>query len=113
MLRKEVESRIKSLNGFADYSFNSEILKIDFEIYALLIQEIVADENERSTLKKALITAIDKKGTELLGWKELVNEFLKGAAKGAGGQAVDLTLGYLTGGTSMFLAAAKNLLRLK
>lgn len=110
MLRKELESKVKQLNGFADYSFNSDILKIDFEIYGFLIKKIVTDPSEQLKLEKALRTAINAKGTELLNWKDLVNEFLKTAAKETGEQVIDLTFGYLSGGASMFINSAKKLI---
>jgi hypothetical protein len=110
LLRKEFEYRVKKLSGLADYSFNSDILKLDFEIYALIIREIIDDPTEQSKLEAAIRAAINLKDSQTLSWKELVNEFLKGAARGAGGQAVDLSMGYLTGGASMFLSSAKKLL---
>ena len=110
MLRKELESKIKKLNGFADYSFNNEILKFDCETYGLLIKEIIATPSEQVALENALKSAINKKTTEIISWKELVNEFLKNAASSAGENVMDLTFGYLSGGASLFAKSMKEIL---
>ena len=106
MLRKELEAQIKELNGIADYSFNSDILQIDSEIYALLLRELISDVSEQSKLESALRSALKSKGEEL-SWKELLNELLKGAAHEVGSQVVDLTFGYFTGGLSAFTKSVK------
>ena len=109
MLRKELEAQIKKLNGIADYSFNSDILQIDVEIYALLLRELISDVSEQSKLESALRSALKSKGEEL-SWKELLNELLKGAAHEVGSQVVDLTFGYFTGGLIAFTKSVKKVL---
>lgn len=109
MLRKELEAQIKELNGIADYSFNSDILQIDIEIYTLLLNKLISNVSEQSKLESALRAALKSKGNELVSWKELLNELLKGAANEVGSQVVDLTFGYFTGGVSMFTKSVKKI----
>lgn len=110
MLRKELEAAIKKQNSFADYSFNSEILRIDFNVYASLLEQLITDQNDRTKLEAAIKAALKKQREEVLSWKELLNAFLKGAAGKAGEEIVDLTFGYFTGGATHFLKTAKSLL---
>jgi hypothetical protein len=110
LLRKELEATIKELNGFADYSFNSEILRIDFDVYALLLKRIIDDPAVCARLEAAIKTALKMSNDESISWKELMNAFLMGAAGRAGEEVVDLSFGYFTGGASQLLKIAKGLL---
>jgi hypothetical protein len=117
MLRKELESKIKQLNGFADYSFNGDILKIDFDIYAELLKILVIDPDDLQQLEKTLRDALKNEKAELPHWKDLVNAMLMGAASKTGEKAVeitiDLSLGFLTGGSTVLLQTLKKLISIK
>jgi hypothetical protein len=110
MLRKELESTIKLLNSFADYSFNSEILRLDFEVYPLLLAKIMSDKVEQKKLEDALKVALNKAKDDPISQQELYREFLKGVAKKTGEEVADLSFTALTGGANKFLSLAKNLL---
>jgi len=110
MLRKELESVIKELNGLADYSFNSDILKIDFDIYALLIKKLITNQDEQLKLESAVRSAIKSEGKELMNWQQLVKELLKGVAGNIGEHVADLSFGYLTGGSNMLVSVINKLM---
>jgi len=113
LLRSELESRIKKLQGYPDYSFNREILKIDFESFSALMSQVAKDQKQ--DIEAAIIAALKSKNSKqpkLLSWQELMNEFLKAVAKESGKQVADLSLGMLTGGVSSITQAVNHLLNI-
>ncbi|MBK7565659.1 MAG: hypothetical protein IPI21_16050 [Propionivibrio sp.] len=87
-----IQGQIKEHSGIFDGSFNTEIVKVDPELFFRLLRTRLPD-SEIDTFEEKYKTLVKKAKREELvsGFKSLVSSFVKGAA-GAGGAAATTAL---------------------
>lgn len=87
-----IQGQIKEHSGIFDGSFNTEIVKVDPELFFRLLRTLLPD-SEVDTFEEKYKALIKKTKREELvsGFKLLVSSFVKGAA-GAGGAAATTAL---------------------
>jgi len=92
-LRKYVDSILKREGFFTDTSFNSEIVSMDIDTLAFLLDNIISPKKKEEIITKANY----RLGKNIISFKELLNEFLKSVVKETGKRMIDLsTVGLLT-----------------
>lgn len=87
-----IQGQIKEHSGIFDGSFNTEIIKVDPELFFRLLRTLLPD-SEVDTFEKKYKALVKKNKKEELasGFKSLVLSFVKGAAE-AGGAAATTAL---------------------
>lgn len=88
-----IQGQIKEHNGLFDNSFNSEIIKVEPDLFFRLLRTLLADkeiDNFHSKYKALLKKA--KKEEIVAGFKSLVSSFANGAAEAGGALAVTTLL---------------------
>jgi len=108
---------LKDLAQLSDSSFNSEIITIDFDAFASLMDRFYEKEinNNTSDLKEIIdyFKLETSNKAEKITFKNLFKEFAIGAANKAGEETMGLAFSFLTGGisdlTNMFYKINKKL----
>jgi len=96
-VKQGLKANLKSLGHFADHSFNAEVVKIKEGAFIDLL-DAYFDADQKKTIERGAKAAM--KSAKAQHFKDLMHEFLKGAANKAGGKAIDLVAIGLTGGLS-------------
>ncbi len=88
-----IQGQIKEYGGVFDNSFNTEIIKIEPDLFFQLLRTLLADEeiDAFESKYKALVKK-NKKDEIIAEFKLLVSSFAKGAAKAGGSLAVKTLL---------------------
>lgn len=87
-----IQGQIKEHSGIFDGSFNTEIIKVDPELFFRLLRTLLPDSEVDSFEEKYKALVKKSKREELVsGFKSLVSSFAKGAV-GAGGAAATTAL---------------------
>ncbi|MBR5982941.1 MAG: hypothetical protein IK025_04365 [Bacteroidales bacterium] len=89
LIRKHLDCEIKKHNSYSDLSFNTELLRLNFEDYIYLVGKFEGKNKVEETKKKLetwLNAKDDKEKAKIkkTGFKDLFFEFAKGFANGAG-----------------------------
>lgn len=106
LVRNELEGYLLNMKQFADYSFNRNILVLDFPVFSKLLKSLVDDDTVLRV--EAEVASLDNAARKDL-WNEAMQAFVTGAAESAGGQLVEVGFDLLTtGGINLWIKAAKN-----
>lgn len=106
LVRNELEGYLLNMQQFSDYSFNRNILVLDFPVFSELLKSLVDDDTISRV--ETEVAGLVKAGTKSL-WNEAMQAFVKGAADTAGGQLVEVGFDLLTtGGINTWIKSAKN-----
>lgn len=106
-LKLALESKLKGIGSFADYSFNKEILKIEKDDFIDLLATFYTDAELKNFVDKTK-KMISKK--DEVDFKKLMNIFLESIVKETGKQTVDIGVNFLTGGASGILTLAHKMI---
>jgi hypothetical protein len=103
-VREAIKAKLKDLAQLSDSSFNSEIITLDFEAFASLMEYFYDEEIKinSSKIKEILeyLKAETSNKNEKISFKHLFREFANGAANKAGEETMGITFSFLTGGIS-------------
>ncbi|MBO4615532.1 MAG: hypothetical protein J5709_10500 [Bacteroidales bacterium] len=102
IIRKYLDCEIKKHNGYSDLSFNTELMRLDFEDYIYLVDKIEGGKRVdeiKGKLESWFLSKEngDKEKLKKIRFKDLFFEFVKGFAKGAGVETGKLTIKVLFG----------------
>lgn len=88
-----IQGQIKEHSGVFDSSFNTEIVKVEPELFFKLLRTLL-DPSEVGAFQSKYNTLVEKKRREEIvnGFKSLVSSFAKGAAEAGGALAVTTLL---------------------
>lgn len=102
-LREEFEELIHQdkLGCAPDYTFNKDLLLIDFDTFSALVEQLAGPEQMRKIEKE--LRKLKELPPSLPGGKALLGKLLEGAASRAGSGVVDLAGLLLPGGISAVL----------
>lgn len=103
-IREAIKAKLKELYQLSDSSFNSELITLDFDAFASLMDRFYEEEinNNTSELKEIIdyFKLETSNKTEKVSFKNLFREFAIGAANKAGEETMGLAFSFLTGGFS-------------
>ena len=86
MLKQAIQAKLKILGYFADTSFNPELLRINLDAFLALLESLYT-EKERNKFETEIKKVVkDGRRIEL---KDIMNEYLKGMSKDAGGGTIE------------------------
>lgn len=95
-LRYAIQGRLKAKGMFADTSFNSEIVKIDYSSLESIIREMYGDETANKYHKDfENLLKKEKEEDQKITFKELKKEFINSAVKTLGSAATTALITYL------------------
>ena len=95
LIRKHLDCEIKKHNSYSDLSFNTELLRLNFEDYIYLVEKFEGKNKVEETKKKLetwLNAKDDKEKAKIkkTGFKDLFFEFAKGIVNEAGSVTANL-----------------------
>lgn len=99
MLRNTIQAHLIEQGEIADYSFNSEIVRMSQRAFAGLIKNYYGDAAAAKILDIA-----QKKAGHSIYWPAIIQQFLEGAANRAGEACVDLVACGICKGAATLLA---------
>ena len=103
-VREAIKAILKDLAQLSDSSFNSELITLDFDAFASLMDRFYEEEIKNNTSELKEIIDYFKSETsnkaEKISFKSLFREFANGAANKTGEETMSLAFSFLTGGIS-------------
>lgn len=87
-IRSSIDAQLKKLGHFSDSSFNTEVIKVNLESFAALLEHYYPEKAIQAILEKASLELDNSK----LSNKELLHTFLKSIASEAGKKTVELAI---------------------
>ena len=100
-VREAIKALLKELTQLSDSSFNSELITLDFDAFASLMNHFYEEEITKNTFELKEIIDYFKSETsnkeEKISFKNLFKEFAIGAANKAGEETMGLAFSFLTG----------------
>lgn len=107
-VRNELEGYLLNMRQFADYSFNRNILVLDFPVFSELLKSLV-DDDTVARVESQMVSLAKTARKDL--WNEALQAFVKGVAESAGGQLVEVGFDLLTiGGINTWVKSASKII---
>ena len=108
-IRTAISAKLKANGYYSDSSFNSEIIRIQFDAFSSLLEGFY----EKDAIKiveecKGLISESDT--SSIISFKTIMNTFLISLSKQTGKNISDVATAYITGGASQIIPLMKSII---